>query len=71
MHDLPFQTITQVAGLGLTQTFALRLEGLERINALRTHYGLAPLLDPQLDLRPPQFTVQPIKKAAPLGAAKA
>ncbi|QNI68965.1 putative conserved secreted protein [Synechococcus sp. BMK-MC-1] len=52
-------------------TFALRLEGLERINALRTHYGLAPLLDPQLDLRSPQFTVQPIKKAAPSGAATA
>ena len=52
-------------------TFALRLEGLEHINALRTHYGLALLLDPQLDLRSPQFTVQPIKKAAPSGAATA
>ena len=52
-------------------TFALRLEGLERINALRTHDGLAPLLDPQLDLSASRLTAGSIKKAAPSGAATA
>ena len=50
-------------------TFALRLEGLQRINRARAQVGLAPLLDPQLDLSAPSLTAGSIKKAAPEGAA--
>ena len=52
-------------------TFALRLEGLQRINRARAQVGLAPLLDPQLDLSAPRLTAGSIKKAAPSGAATA
>lgn len=50
-------------------SFSLRLEGLQRINRARAQVGLAPLLDPQLDLSTPRLTAVSIKKAAPEAAA--